>query len=260
MYRRNRGYITVEASIIIPLFLFFMLAMAGICMTLMAEAHIHQALASATDYSAQHCYLKQKLSGTQEAEKPKDNGIDIEKLMDMAVIKKQFVTYLGEDFYVERMISGGREGILVTVKKDKKNSKIMLVTARYQVNLQIPLLGTYSLSLSNQIKQKAFVGFSKEECNNNDCYVFITPNREAYHMRRDCTHLQLEVRSVSAYAKHNYDACYYCGKRDNIKTYYISKSGGVYHTSRDCVGLKRTVRRVKQSSVKGVGACERCGG
>ena len=58
---KNRGYITIEASFIIPLFLFFMLAMSGIYMILLAEAHIHQSLAAATDYIAKQYYLKRNM-------------------------------------------------------------------------------------------------------------------------------------------------------------------------------------------------------
>lgn len=260
--KQNRGYITVEASLVVPLFLFFMLAMAEIFMILIAEAHIHQALASATDYAAQHCYLEQKLlekrNGTDTASDI--NEINIENVVDTALVWKQFQTYIGEDFCVEKLITGGKKGVVITVKKEKTNKKIMLVSAVYQAKVNLPLLGTYSINLSNQIKQKAFVGFSKEEYNNEDCYVFVTPNREAYHLRRDCTHLLLDVRRVSISLKGTYTPCYYCGTSKDEKYIYIAKNGEVYHNKKDCVGLKRTVRRVKRSSVEGIGACERCGG
>lgn len=263
MGKKNRGYITVEASIVVPIFLFFMLGMAEICMILMAEAHIHQALAAATDYVAQHCYLEQKiLKGTKDVpDKKRDECvIDIGNLVDIAIVKKQFATYLGDDFYVERMVSGGSNGIILTVKRDNSNSKIMQIAARYQAKVILPLLGSYSINLSNQIKQKAFVGFSEEEYNNKDCYVYVTPNREAYHTRRDCTHLKLDVRSVLVDLQHTYMPCYYCGQGKKEDRLYVAKNGEVYHTTKDCVGLKRTVRRVKRTSVEGIGACERCCG
>lgn len=260
--KKNKGYITVEASIVVSLFLFFMLAMAGMYMMLLAEAHIHQALAEATDYMAQYCYLEQKLF--QSKKKHRDEGeqrqANVEMLVDTVLLKSRFKEYLGEDFYVERMISGGKEGIAIRVKKDKENSKILLVKAKYQVKIYLPLLGTRSIPLSNQIKQKAFVGFSKEECNTSDTYVFVTPNREAYHLRRDCTHLALDVDVESSKKKGGYEGCFYCGKGEERNTIYIAKTGNVYHTKRDCVGLRRTVRRVKLSGVKGLGICERCGG
>lgn len=259
--RKNKGYITVEASLVVPLFLFFMLAMSGIFMVLMAEAHIHQSLAAATDYMAEYCYLEQKLlAGDEKKATESQVSVNVENLIDTAIIKQQLGKYIGNDFYVEKVISGGKSGVFVKVQKDKSNSKIMKVTASYQAMINLPLLGTYSIHLSNQIKQKAFVGFTEEEYNNSDCFVYVTPNREAYHMRRDCTHLMLDVNTVSSSRKDGYSPCFYCGIAESGKRIYIAKNGEVYHNRRDCVGLKRTVRRVKRSGIEGIGACERCGG
>lgn len=238
--RRNKGYVTVEASIVVPLFLFFLLGMARLYMIFAAEAHIHQALASTAEYIAQYAYLEKGLANSVTA-----------------TTKQQ--SYLGDDFYVEQVVNGGKKGIWVKVATDKKNEKVLLLTTTYQVKVSLPLLGTYSITLSNQIKQKTFVGFSKEEMEEEDIYVYVTPNREAYHLRRDCTHLLLDVRTIYSAPTGKYNACYYCGKEAVGKVFYIAKNGEVYHCNRDCVGLKRTVRRVKRSTVKGIGACSRCG-
>lgn len=238
--KKNGGYITVEASIIVPLFLFFMLGMTRIYMIFMAEAHVHQALASTAEYMAQCAYIEKKSVNT-------------------LIATGKWQVYLGEDHYVEQVISGGKQGVRVKVKWDTENEKIMLLTATYQVKLSLPLLGTYSTTLSNQIKQKAFVGFSKEEFNEEDVYVYVTPNREAYHLRRDCTHLLLDVRMVSSVSTGNYSPCHYCGIGAVGRMVYIAKNGEVYHCRRDCVGLKRTVRRMKRSTVEGLGVCSRCG-
>ena len=231
--KKNKGYITVEASLVIPIFLFFMLAMSGIYMILMAEAHIHQSLSAAVDRQ--------------------------DSLMESVAIKQQFNVYVGKDFYIEKYITGGKDGIFIHIEEDRSNPKIIIATAKYQACLNLPLLGTYSINLSNQIKQKTFVGFTEEEYTNQDYYVFVTPNREAYHMRRDCTHLMLDVNVMRNNRKTNYAPCFYCGTSKSDSAIYIAKSGEVYHNNRDCVGLKRTVRRVKLSTVKGVRACQRCG-
>ncbi len=259
--KKNKGYITVEASLTVPIFLFFMLAMSGIYMVLMAEAHIHQSLAAAVDGVAQLCYLEYKLTENEKinGSSQSESAVSVNNLIDSVVVKQQFNIYAGEDFYIERCITRGKDGIFIYIEEDKNNPKIMLVTARYQAKLILPLLGTYSMNLSNQIKQKAFVGFTEEEYMNQDYYVFVTPNREAYHMRRDCTHLMLDVNAVNSNRKNNYAPCFYCGDGRSNSRVYIAKNGEVYHSNRDCVGLKRTVRRVKISTVKGVNACLRCG-
>lgn len=237
---KNRGYITIEASFIIPLFLFFMLAMSGIYMILLAEAHIHQSLAAATDYIAKQYYLKRNM-------------------VLSPTVKNQFDTYLRDDYYVEHFVEGGSDGISIFLKRDRNNKNVIIVTAKYKAKLVLPLLGTYSINLSNQIKQKTFVGFTEEDSLKQESYVYVTPNREAYHMRRDCTHLLLDVSVVSVHRKGNYQVCHYCKTKGTKEHIYIAKNGTVYHNDRGCVGLKRSVRRVSRKSVEGLGACTRCG-
>lgn len=261
MRRVNKGFITVEASLVVPLFLFFMLGMSGIYMVLMAEAHVHQALACAVDYVAQYSYLEKRLL-TEKLSDNKQTGdvISIDRLVDTVVISQKLSSYLGDDFYIDKIITGGKNGILIRVEADPLNEKIMIVTASYSAKMSLPLLGTYSIPLSNQIKQKAFVGFSKEEGINDDYYVYVTPNKEVYHLRRNCTYLVLDIKAVSASNKNAYEPCYYCGLGQSGKNIYITKEKQIYHNTRDCVGLKRTVNRVKLSTVKGIGVCSRCGG
>ncbi len=259
MKQNNKGYITVETSMIVTIFLFFMLGMCGLYMLVMAEAHVHQALASAVDYVAQYSYLENRMISNKNVS-DKRNMISVENLVDVVLIKQKFNTYLGDDYYVEKIVTGGKNGIIITAEEDSSNKKVMLVTARYLVKINLPLLGTYSIPLSNQIKQKTLVGFSKEEYLSGDYYVYITPNREAYHMRRDCTHLVLDIKSVSKKYQSRYTPCYYCGIREINKWLYVTKENNVYHSTKDCVGLRRTVKRVKLSAVKGIGACSRCSG
>ena len=250
MGKRNRGYITVEACLVVPLFLFFMLSISGIFMLLMAEAHIHQSLAEAAGYTAQYAYLEKKLL--------KNENEYMGNIGNQVVLAKQFNTYLGSDFYVEKMILNGTDGIVLTISKDKENKKILIAKARYLAGINLPVLGDLKISLSNEIKQKAFLGYSKEE--KSDCYVYVTPEQSVYHTTRSCTHLSLSVQKKNSAQKGNYAPCGFCGDPLNDKgSIYVSRTGNVYHYRAGCSGLKRTVRRVKIEEVAGLGPCSRCG-
>lgn len=249
MKKGNKGYITVEASLIVPLFLMFLLSIGGLYMLLFVEAHIHQSLAEAAEYTAQYCYLEKQLV--------KDKMYGVDTLIDTAVLVKQFRTYLGDDFYVERMVSNGKNGIVLTVTKDKDNPKIFIAKARYLTGIKIPLIGSFYLHLSNQIRQKEFIGYSKEE--KSDIYVYVTPNQEVYHTKRGCSHLILKVTTKNAVDKARYEPCHFCGKGKGKSVIFVAKTSNVYHTSAGCSGLKRTVRRVKLSEVGGLSKCSRCG-
>ena len=58
---RNRGTVTVEACLVVPIFLFFMMIVTRLTAMLLADAKIHQSLAEAAGYTAQYCYLEDRL-------------------------------------------------------------------------------------------------------------------------------------------------------------------------------------------------------
>lgn len=245
----NKGSVTVEACLVIPLFLFFMLAIGNFAMLLFAEAHIHQCLVEAADYTAQYAYLEKRLLENSQ------NQADV--ILNTAIMTKQFYTYLGEDYYVEKIIQNGKQGILLNIEINKENKKIFSAKASYVARICVPLLGEYHLKLSDTIKQKALLGYGKEE--KGDVYVYITPNQEVYHRHRTCSHLSVSIREKELNQKKNYNPCGFCGKDKNAKDrIYVSATSNVFHYRKDCSGLKRTVNRVRLNDVKGLGPCQRC--
>ena len=229
---------------VVPLFLFFLFTVVKFYGMILAEAKIHQALAEAAGYTAQYSYLEQQLRKEDHQYTAGNAGI----------LLSQFRDYIGDDVCVENNVSGGKNGVVISKRTDGTNPKIFYAQADYSFGMDIPFLGIYRMRRTNVIKQKAFLGFEPGE--EEDCYVFITPNQEVYHMRRDCTHLELKVRKTSGTA--GLSPCRYCGRR-KTGNYYIAKDGRVYHCNRDCSGLKRTVSRVRKKEVPGLGPCQRCG-
>lgn len=110
---------------------------------------------------------------------------------------------------------------------------------------------------------RPWVGFTelatKEAC------VYITPEGTVYHLYRDCTHLELSIRSVSAVTVktqrnqygEKYRQCKRCKMEFGILV-YITEEGDCYHSERTCSGLKRTVRRVAMEEVRDRSCCIRC--
>lgn len=244
----NKGYITVEASIVVPLFLFFMLAVGRLAMLLFAEAHIHQSLAEAANDTARYCYLEKKLSPDNQA------GV----LINLAVLIKQFHTYLGDDPYVEHTIKNGKTGIILSIKQDSGNEKIFIARADFFAGFEIPIFGKYYIRVTDVVKEKAFVGYERGE--NQDRYVYVTPNESVYHSRRSCSHLSLSISQINELQKGSYIPCGFCGKEQAVSgAFYVAKTGNVYHSRADCSGLKRTVRRVRLEEAGGLAPCQRCG-
>ncbi|MDO5154362.1 MAG: pilus assembly protein [Eubacteriales bacterium] len=252
---KNRGMITIEACFVVPLFLFFMLSVAGIYMVLLADAHIHQSLAEAAGEVAQYAYLEDCYR--------KQSKSSVQNLVNMAMLNQKFRNYLGEDLFVEKVVKSGKNGIVVTAKQDQKNAKIFVAKARYLICVQVPFLGKKVFYRENEMKQKNFVGYSKEESSgygDENTYVYVTPEQSVYHTKRSCTHLELTIHSESAHNKSHYVPCHFCArKRGSGNEIYVSKTNNIYHCNRACSGLKRTIMRVKKTEIGGLNVCSRCG-
>lgn len=250
---KNRGYITVEASMTIPLFLFFMVALMRMFMGLIVEAQIQQALCETAEYVAQYSYLE-NLNSSSET---KDN-IAVCFVNEVAA-NTMFHKYLEDSVYVRQVVANGKNGIFVSMQKDAENSKCFVLKANYKLVFSVPVLGVYSVAQSSMVRQKVFLGYSKEEGSQEDVYVYITPEQSVYHTKRGCTHLCLKVYAYNGTAMKKGRPCGFCGgEKYNQGKVYIAETGDVYHYSGTCGGLKRTVKRVRKKEVSGLRPCTRC--
>ncbi|MBQ8316773.1 MAG: pilus assembly protein [Lachnospiraceae bacterium] len=241
--KKNQGSATVEATLILPIFIFVLLGLFGFIRLRMAEAYVYEAAVETVEYMAQVSYLSE---------------------CSMLVPKTCFKGYVDNGELVDNYIQGGVDGVsfIGTDYLDEDGYVCLKVSYGYGVN--VPLLGSFRGKRSYVVRQKAYVGVAEDnpdegELSDDDIYVYITDNREAYHMSRHCTHLDLTISmsSVKAAKYLGYTSCSFCkGEGDTI---YVTKWGDRYHSDRNCGGLKRTLYRVKKSQVEGLGACQRCG-
>ena len=240
--KNNLGSAVVEATLIIPVFLFAMLAIYSMCRCKLAEGIIYEAASETAEYMAEYSYLDEP------------NILMPDMVMSQYIDNKELVN---------ESIDGGIKGInyFGTITRDSDNYVVLKVN--YTLNVDIPMVPSLSKKRQIIIKQRAYIGEGedngKEECTDEDKYVYVTDNREVYHSNRNCTHLKLSIHQTSLKYAQNYgfSPCEFCGdKAEN--TVYITDKGGRYHSSKECSGLKRTVYIVKLSEVSGLPACSRC--
>jgi len=240
---KNRGSATVEATLILPIFIFSVLVLFHGVRLRQAEAVLYEAAAETVEYMAELSYLE-----------------ECNSMVPRAMIGK----YVDNKSLVEHYIIGGIDGVTFQGSVYLDEDGYVCLKVNYKVGINVPIIGSLSGNRSYEIRQKAYIGDSleleKAENDRDDIYVYITDNREAYHTTRACSHLDLTITpSTIKHAKEQgYTSCDFCGG-DAQGGVLITKNGGKYDSSRDWVGLKRTVYRVKKSQVEGLGACERCG-
>lgn len=100
-----------------------------------------------------------------------------------------------------------------------------------------------------------------------DVMVYMTDNGSVYHTSTQCSHLQLDIRSVSSSSVgrcrnadgSRYHACDKCvGNGGMASVVYIGKEGDCFHNSATCSGLTRHVRMEKMSEIGNISQCSRC--
>ncbi|MBD8972364.1 MAG: pilus assembly protein, partial [Clostridiales bacterium] len=124
----NKGSVTVEAGLVVPLFLFFLFTVVKFYGMILAEAKIHQALAEAAGYTAQYSYLEQQLRKEDHQYTAGNAGI----------LLSQFRDYIGDDVWVENNVSGGKNGVVISKRTDGTNPKIFYAQADYSFGMDIP--------------------------------------------------------------------------------------------------------------------------
>jgi len=97
--------------------------------------------------------------------------------------------------------------------------------------------------------------------------VYVAENGTVYHRDLNCTHIKLSIMPVSKEEakklrnvyREKYHPCEICGKKAS-GTVYITTDGNRYHASLECSGLKRTIHEMTLSDAGNLKPCSRCGG
>ncbi|MGN0367717.1 MAG: hypothetical protein ACI4EK_02960 [Wujia sp.] len=234
MKKKHQGAVTVETALAIPIFLIAMVQLFLCMQDMLATTTVFEGSLQALYVTAQNLHKKQEVLPFRHA---------------------LFENSLDDEERIQKHIQNGNKGIhfICSMNQD------------LDVCLQVRYKTKYGANISYALKQRAFVGDDVEsltkESEMDDAYVYITNNKEAYHSRRSCTHLQLSVsQSTIEYAKkQGLRPCEYCGE-DAGQSVYITNDGDCFHSRSNCTGLKRTVQRVRKKDVAGIPACLRCGG
>lgn len=250
-FSSDSGYITVEASIVIPLFLIVMMGFALWIQVFMIEAEIQEGVTETGKYMARQIYKYEKLEDKTQL---------LNKFSRLA-IQGKWKEYVNKDFLNQSCLVDGIKGVSFQNSRYDENSDSIKIHVKYKIKIMLPFVGNYQLQMVAKTEQKSFTGYPHSSGE----YVYVAESGKVFHTERTCPHIALSI--VKAYdtekyasKKSGYSACERCTKHyEGVKSYfYITKYGKKYHTSLQCSGLKRTVQKIKLEEVKGLGKCLKC--
>ncbi|WP_051656820.1 pilus assembly protein [Butyrivibrio sp. AE3004] len=261
--------VTVEAAIVLPIFLFFFVNLLALFDILKFQCDLECALHQTGRQIMADEVTLEIIAGKSTKEMM---GGKVAGVVDAAYASKKVKTYLGEEYLEHSPISGGSSGLKFLETALYSGGDIIDIVAAYKVHPLFKIAAFTDFSQEGRFYGHAFTGYSingdgwEDEAETEEL-VYITETGTVFHRSLNCTHLKLSVKKIAkseVSAKRNLDGakfypCESCGKLAG-KTVYITNYGNRYHSERTCKNIKRTIKTVKISEVGGKSACKECAG
>ncbi len=261
---------TLEASIALPLFIFFFVNILGAIDIIKVqsdmEAALHQTGSEISQLAFDACAGK-KLIADDDSDGTSSMLADGVFTIYAATSVKN---YLGDSIN-NSVVSRGAAGLSFLNSRIMADDDIVDIVVDYRVKPIIPIIGFKEFPVEARYYGHAWTGYdisggmvaddSEEEM------VYVTENGTVYHRNISCKHLKIDVKSVSLQDVENkrsadgskYYPCEYCGKKAASGNVFITNYGNRYHSSVSCPGLKRKIYTIPISEVGGRGPCSACG-
>lgn len=252
------GTLTVEAAIVLPLFLIVMIAVLQYGAVMGTAVKFGTALTETGKTMATAAYVTKYGGDAGDA-----LGIAAVALSE-AYAQGKVMSQAGDTSAVKNA------NMLLSSFLGEEETIDLVLT--YQIRSPFSLVQLPGNFFLQRARVRAWTGRSEsvsDDGENSDSgdYVYVTETGSVYHDDPDCTHLKLSIRMVDAESldslRNNnggkYHACEICGDSSPSGTVYITNEGTRYHNSLECSGLKRTVRQVSREDIGDLRACSKCG-
>lgn len=280
---RAKASLTVEAALVMPLFLFGLLTCIYFIQLFTLQDFIQSAITQMGLNMAKTAYVYEDFTGMEEALNFDETilGARIElrlgdfakSIVDEAVLKLYSKKYLDINLVNKSCIRNGFEGMRFQSSSILKEENCIDLVVRYKVVFPIKLLALPDINILQRVRVRAWTGYevaakySMEKAVETEI-VYVTETGSVYHKSAACSHIRLSVSAVAGLptSQRNtsggkYYSCESCcaGEHSPFGTYYITSYGTRYHTKRDCSRIKRNVKEIPLSEAGRRSACKRCG-
>ena len=267
--KRLSGSMTVEASLALPLFIFFFVNIMTMFNIVKVQSDMEAALhQTGSEMSLMAFDLRfGEMSFGAEGKSAVDT---IAGAAGIFYAKEQVRKYLGDGIN-KSCVTDGFNGMSFLQSKVMLGNDIIDLVVDYKVHPLIPAIGFEEFGVQSRYFGHAWTGYDissgLEMEGVEEEMVYVTEHGEVYHRSIDCEHLRLKIQSVSfddiSRLRNNdrkkYYACEYCGGNIGAGNVFITGYGEKYHSSINCIGLKRKIYTIPISEVGGRRPCSTCG-
>lgn len=264
-HKKIKASMTLEAAMVLPLFLFFLLNIIY-CMNIIGtQSRIQAALHQTGNQMAFAGYAYARTG----------NGILPENLAGVVLsegyARHQIIRYVGNEYLEKSCVTGGTGGISLSGSSVMGAGDYIDLQVSYRGKPFTSLMGYDGFAMEQRYYGRAWTGYEMGSYAGGqtaaDPLVYITETGSVYHVYRNCRYLnpvikEIPVAEVAGQKNESggkYKACERCGSDGITGTVYVTEQGSHYHRNLNCSGLKRTIYTVPLSQTGGRGRCSKCG-
>lgn len=262
--KRNdcNGSMTLEAALLLPLYLFFMISLFSIMNMIRFQADMQMLLSQ----TARQISVYAPAANLGESESDNAIGGVAATVLADVYLSNQIDSFMSGE---KREAAGVTNGISYWQSSILLEDDVIDLVATYEMEPMCNLFLIPEYTLVNRAQTRAWTGYevtASDGSGTDERIVYITESGSVFHLSRSCTHLDLSISAVDAdnldaacnASGESYRACEYCGGLE-ADTYFITQEGDCYHTSLSCSGLKRSIIEIPISEAGDRPACSRCG-
>lgn len=264
------GSMTVEAAIVLPLFLFFFLNLLGIIEIYRLHSTLLAALRETGHELSVYAYAYKAVTKEED-----DEGLEalLENIaFSYLYVREKVENQTGKEYLDKSPLSNGRESLWYVDSSILQHGDIIDLVASYEVSPFIGIVGFRPAVFYCRYYGRAWTGYEVASEGGKDQgeeeYVYVAENAEVFHLSRECTHIRLSIsecefadlEALRNESGGRYSPCELCVVYSDGR-FYICRSGNRYHQDLNCSGLKRTITVMLRSEAeKKYRMCSRCGG
>ena len=268
---------TVEAALVLPLFLFFIFNVLFLFDVVRLQSSVTGALQQAGDRICEYAWYREYAGGETGggASLPEIPGGDF---LSMAFVAGEVRSSLGSGYLNSTCLRGGASGISYLHSHILSGNDIVEINADYRTRPFIPVLNGPDFSIRSTYYAHAWTGYEigsgtggqedGGQAEAPDDPVIVAENGVVYHRDPNCVYLKPHVHQVNgsdlgrlrANDGSIYHPCEYCHPSPD-GTVYITPDGNRYHSSPDCSRISRTTHQeTAEEAAKHLRPCPKCGG
>lgn len=281
-HRKLEGSLTVEAALVLPIFIYFMIAFIYILQILSIHEHIQNAITEIGYETTRYAYVYHRIEeyqGDEERDGDLDEVSEDSFFQNIDIIftrgigstyyKMQLNKYLDEEFINNSCVKDGMSGITTYLSSFMEYEDTIDIIVQYKI--KIPFVYLNEIPMMQRIRLKGWNGWQvyiKSDEDENEEEVYVAHSGTVYHKSKNCTYINIKVEEIpfmsipitTNKSGETYSECNICikGQIVNTANVYITSTGNKYHILLKCSSLKRTIRVISIHDVGSLRPCSRC--